>query len=131
MKTQVKNALRHIATPFANVLTYLLVYAVTKLAYTLLSFLNKYIPYDYHIEPDSVIMQTFYPLLAMYIMSLVTKNIAPSRHYIHFFTCTAFLLFCDIYSLAFHGSQLKIWCEIIGIIIGSIIGYFILRDKDI
>lgn len=53
MKQQTKNVLLHIATPFANMSTYLLVYAVTKLAYTLLSFTNKYIPHDYHIEPTN------------------------------------------------------------------------------
>lgn len=115
-----KIVLRHIATPFACVLAYLLSYAIIKLSWLLMIG-----------DPmTSIFCSILASCVGMVVSVLNIKNIAPSHYFVHFAILCSIQLTISISSICINGNTTTVsYLDLIGEIIGIIIGFFILRAQ--
>lgn len=116
-----KKVLLHIATPFAGIVTYMIVHIIAKLFFKLQEFLSHGVPIDYRTDSDSWICSLAAPAISIVAASLCTKYIAPSEKKWHYAGIVLFCIFCAIMYCNLY--------EAAGVVLGSIGGFFIVNDN--
>lgn len=117
-----KKVLLHIATPFAGIVTYMIVHIIAKLFFKLQEFLSHGAPIDYRTDSDSLICSLAAPAASIVAASLCTKYIAPSGKKWHYAGIALFCLFCAIMYCN--------WYEAAGVVLGFIGGFFIIKENN-
>ncbi len=127
----IKKILLHIVTPIANLIAYLIAFALMRCWSYFLGFLSFAVPDGYKTRPGGLLWAVICSVFGVMAMAYITNTIAPSGKLAHYIFSLLIVPLISVLGIFISGLNLINGGEFLGLIIGSVIGYYTIQNKKI